>query len=85
MSTIEENGIDESETVTKIIQKRVERQELFEEDSDGDEFSIDANENGENGNEQQAPHYFVRTQATEDTSIEEVEQIHPLQQKARKN
>ncbi|CAK5119259.1 unnamed protein product [Meloidogyne enterolobii] len=75
LSTIDENSLDDSETVTKIIQKRVERQELFEQDSDEeDEF---LNEKDGNGDDK----FFVSTQTIEEAPMREVEQIHILQQK----
>ncbi|CAK5114277.1 unnamed protein product [Meloidogyne enterolobii] len=75
LSTIDENSLDDSETVTKIIQKRVERQELFEQDSDEeDEF---LNEKEGNSDDK----FFVSTQTIEEAPMREVEQIHILQQK----
>jgi len=76
LSTIDENLLDDSETVTKIVQKRVERQELFEQDSDEeDEFKK------ENGDDTHQPKFFVSTQTIEEAPMREVEQIHILQQK----
>uniref|UniRef100_A0A914MZ47 Ig-like domain-containing protein n=1 Tax=Meloidogyne incognita TaxID=6306 RepID=A0A914MZ47_MELIC len=75
LSTIAENFVDDSETVTKIIQKRVERQELFEQDSEEeDEFLNEKDANGDNK-------FFVSTQTIEEAPMREVEQIHILQQK----
>ncbi|KAL7078668.1 hypothetical protein ACQ4LE_002642, partial [Meloidogyne hapla] len=81
LSTIDENFVDDSETVTKIIQKIVERQELFEEDSDEEDEFLNASERSENGDEHQKLQFFVSTQTVDDSKMEEVEQIHPLQQK----
>jgi len=79
LSTIAENFVDDSETVTKIIQKRVERQELFEQDSEEeDEFLNEKDANGDNK-------FFVSTQTIEEAPMREVEQIHILQQKVEES